>query len=48
VVGREGHADVVNALIKAGANTDLRNKKRETAYDIAVASGQSNVANLLK
>ena len=32
----------------AGADTALRNKKRQTAHDIALASGQAAVVELLK
>jgi hypothetical protein len=39
---------VVKALLAAGADRGLRNKRRQTAVDIANASGQTAVAELLK
>ncbi len=44
-VGRKGAA---TALIASGASRSLRNKNRETAFDIAIASGQTNLAELVK
>ena len=45
---QEGQTDVVTALLSAGADRTLRNKKRETAADIAMASGHPAIASLLK
>ena len=36
------------ALLKAGADRNLRNKKRETAIDITTAAGQAEIAQPLK
>jgi len=44
----EGRLDVVRELLKAGADRNLRNKKRETAIDIATAAGHAEIAQLLK
>jgi ankyrin repeat protein len=44
---QEGHAEAVKALLNAGADRNLRNKKRETAIDIAAASGHAEIAPLL-
>jgi hypothetical protein len=35
-------------LIAAGAERGLRNKKRETARDIAMVSGHETIADMLK
>ena len=43
-----GHGEVIKALLQAGADRGLRNKRRQTAIDIAKASGQTAVAELLK
>jgi uncharacterized protein len=48
IASAEGHTDVVKALVDGGADRGLRNKKRQTAADIAQASGQPAVAQLLK
>jgi len=48
IASQEGRADIVKALLSAGADRTLRNKKRETAADIAVASGHSGIVALLK
>jgi len=45
---QEGQVEVVRALLNAGADRNLRNKKRETASDIATASGHAAIAQLLK
>ena len=43
-----GHGEIVKALLEAGADRGLRNKRRQTAVDIANASGQAAVVELLK
>jgi ankyrin repeat protein len=43
-----GHGEVVKALLEAGADRGLRNKRRQTAVDIATVTGQSAVVELLK
>jgi ankyrin repeat protein len=48
IAARAGYAEVVTALINAGADRSLRNKKRETAGDIAAALGHTNIAQMLK
>jgi ankyrin repeat protein len=48
IAADEGRADVVKALVQARADRTLRNKKRETASDVAVASGHAEIARLLK
>ena len=47
LAAEEGHAAIVQILIGAGADTSLRNKKREQAKDIASAFGHANVVQLL-
>jgi ankyrin repeat protein len=34
--------------LHAGADRTLRNKKRETAIDVAIASGRAEIVQLLK
>jgi ankyrin repeat protein len=48
IASQEGQVDIVKALLDAGADRTLRNKKRETAIDVAVASGHAEIARLLK
>jgi ankyrin repeat protein len=48
IAAREGRADIMRALLQARADRTLRNRKRETARDIAVASGHADIAQLLK
>jgi ankyrin repeat protein len=48
IASQEGKLDVVKTLLSARADRTLRNKKRETAADIAVASGHPEIAQLLK
>jgi ankyrin repeat protein len=48
IAARAGEAGVVATLIKAGADRNLINKKRETAGDIAAASGHASIAQMLK
>jgi uncharacterized protein len=43
-----GHIDVVNLLLANGAKANVRNNRRETASEIAVASGHTAVAALLR
>jgi len=44
----EGHVEAAKALIDAGADRGLRNKKRQTAADIAAVSGHAAITELLK
>jgi len=48
IASHEGWVDIVKALLHAGADRTLRNKKRETAVDVAVASGHAEIVQLLK
>jgi ankyrin repeat protein len=48
VASREGYISIVKSLVSAGADMNLRNKRRETALGIAVTSGQVHLAELLK
>ena len=42
------HLGVVQLLLKAGANTRLRNSKEKTALDIAINMGAHKIAQLLR
>jgi ankyrin repeat protein len=44
----EGHAEAAKVLIDAGTDRGLRNKKRQTAADIAAASGNARLVDLLR
>ena len=44
---RSGHQEVVEALLQAGARTDLRTKAGETAADFAEMSGHVELAELI-
>jgi ankyrin repeat protein len=44
----EGHTEITRTLVEAGADKRLRNKRRETAADIAVAAGHLDIAKLLE
>jgi ankyrin repeat protein len=48
IAARAGQAEVVKLLIEAGADRWLRNRKRETAGDLAAASGYAAIAQMLK
>ena len=48
IAAQEGKPEVVRALLAAGADRNLRNKKRETAADIARALGQTAVVDQLR
>ncbi|MGB5305292.1 MAG: ankyrin repeat domain-containing protein [Gammaproteobacteria bacterium] len=43
-----GHVDTAKALLTAGANTRIRNNKRERARDIAEINGQPRMLSLLE
>jgi hypothetical protein len=43
-----GHADVVNTLIKAGASLAFQNKWRKNAIDLATMEGHTKTAHLLR
>jgi ankyrin repeat protein len=45
---RAGQLNTATALLKAGANTDLRNKDRATARDVANALGCKELQALLE
>jgi ankyrin repeat protein len=45
---QEGQVDVVKALLAAGADRKLRNKKPETASDIARLNGRTELLSLLE
>jgi uncharacterized protein len=42
-----GRRDVVELLLKRGANPALKDKNGKTAFDLASANGQSDVLELL-
>ena len=42
-----GHAEAVRALLKAGASSSCKTKKKETALQLAVQQGNVAVARLL-
>jgi uncharacterized protein len=48
VAASAGMSNVVRLLIDAGADRNLRNKKRKTAADIAAATGHLVIAQMLK
>jgi serine/threonine-protein phosphatase 6 regulatory ankyrin repeat subunit B len=48
IASHEGRVDILKALLHAGADRTLRNKKRETAIDVAIASGRPEIVQLLK
>ena len=48
IAAGEGHADAVMALVTAGADRVVRNKKREQAADVAASRGHSTFAKLLR
>eukprot|EP00808_Paulinella_micropora_P027903 g76102.t1 len=45
---RSGNADAVSRLLKAGADTQLKNLKGLTAFDLAHNQGHANIAEMLK
>jgi ankyrin repeat protein len=45
---RAGQVNTATVLLKAGANTDLRNKDRATARDVANALGYKELQALLE
>ena len=47
VATREGHTEVCKALIKAGANTRLRNQERHDALDTAKRRNLTEIVALL-
>jgi ankyrin repeat protein len=48
IAARAGQTEVVKTLIDAGADRNLRNKKRETASDIATALGHADIVQMLR
>ena len=44
----EGRTQIASTLVEAGADKRLRNKRRETAAEIALVSGHREVAKLLE
>jgi ankyrin repeat protein len=48
IATHEARLDVVQALLEFGANTRLRNKRRETAVDIAQYVGDQRIAQVLQ
>ena len=48
LAARDGWADAVKALLAAGADPSLRNKKRERAVDIALSAGHTEIFELLR
>ena len=45
---RKGHEVVVTQLIEARADVNAKNDKGETAFDIAKASGNTEIASMLE
>jgi len=48
IASEEGQAHIVEALLRFGASRTLRNRKRETAIDLALMSKHAEIAQLLK
>ena len=48
IAAGEGQAEVVKALLGAGADRGLRNQKRERATDVAKIAGNTALADVLK
>jgi ankyrin repeat protein len=48
LAAQEGQIDIVKAFLSAGADRTLRNKKREAASEVALASGHPAIAQLLR
>uniref|UniRef100_A0A4W4F3G2 NAD-capped RNA hydrolase NUDT12 n=1 Tax=Electrophorus electricus TaxID=8005 RepID=A0A4W4F3G2_ELEEL len=47
LAARNGHFDLVKALLSKGCNKDLKNKSGQTAHDIAKFWGHKHIADLL-
>jgi ankyrin repeat protein len=47
IAAERDHAEVVDALVKAGAMPDIQDKKGETALDLARAAGSLNAITAL-
>ena len=47
IAAERDHAEVVDALVKAGAMPDIQDKKGKTALDLARAAGSLNAAAAL-
>ena len=48
IAASEGQAATAQALLAAGADRGLRNKKREKAFDVASAAGHLELAEALR
>jgi len=48
MAAREGQSETAQVLIEGGADRRLRNKRRETASDIAATTGHEAVSRLLE
>jgi uncharacterized protein len=48
LAAQEGQIDIVRAVLSAGADRTLRNKKREAASEVELASGHPEIAQLLR
>lgn len=48
LAARNGHIDAVRALIRAGANLDLRNDAGQTADSWALANNNTDIASLIR
>jgi ankyrin repeat protein len=44
----QGHIDAIKILLKNGADTELKNKKDQTALDVAKELNRNKVIELLK
>jgi ankyrin repeat protein len=47
IAAERDHAEVVDALVKAGAMPDIQDKKGKTALDLARAAGSLNAITAL-
>jgi ankyrin repeat protein len=48
IAAEEGHADVANVLLEAGANVSHRDRAGQTALDLAQESGHGEIAAVLR
>jgi ankyrin repeat protein len=44
---RRGHLEVVELLLRAGANVDMLNKAHKTAAELASENGQAGIAKFI-
>ena len=48
MAAREGRTDIAQTLIESGADRHLKNKRRETAAEIAAVAGHEAISKLLE